>query len=198
MNAVQQADQALLIIIGVSAVLLLAITAVMVGFVVRYRRSRHPVPADIRGNWKLEVMWTLIPTVIALAMFAVGWKSYVGLRTAPEGALEFEVLAQQFSWIFVYPNKAEGVNELVVPHGQAIKLKITSLDVVHGLFLPAFRIKVDAVAGLDTHAWFMADRLGEFDIQCTEYCGTGHSAMLGKLRIVPEAEYQAWIDSHAK
>lgn len=193
MTPVQGVDQAFWYILGISVVLLFGITAVMVYFVVRYRRSKHPVAADIRDNYPLEIVWTIIPTLIALSMFYIGWSSYLGLRTVPDDAMEIEVLAQQYSWIFVYDNDKETENELVVPLGRAVKLNITSLDVLHSFFVPAFRIKVDAVKGMSTYTWFYADELGEYDIECTEYCGVDHSAMVAKLRIVPETEFQSWL-----
>jgi cytochrome c oxidase subunit 2 len=193
MTPVQGVDQAFWYILSISVVLLFGITAVMVYFVVRYRRSKNPVAADIRDNYPLEIVWTIIPTLIALSMFYVGWSSYLGLRTVPDDAMEVEVLAQQYSWIFVYDNDKETENELVVPLGKAVKLNITSLDVLHSFFVPAFRIKVDAVKGMSTYTWFYADELGEYDIECTEYCGVDHSAMVAKLRIVPETEFQSWL-----
>ena len=194
MNPVQGVDQAFWYILGVSIFLLFGITVVMVYFVIKYRRSKNPVASDIRDNYKLEIIWTIIPTLIALSMFYVGWTSYVGLRTVPEDAMEVEVTGQMFSWLFLYENDKETENELVVPQGQAIKLNISSIDVVHSFYLPAFRVKVDAVKGMPTYAWFMADEVGEYDIQCTEYCGTDHSAMVGKLRIVPQEEFDVWIE----
>ena len=190
---VQEVDQAFWYILGVSIVLLFGITAVMVYFVVRFRRSRNPVPSDIRDNYKLEIIWTVVPTLIALSMFYIGWTSYLGLRTVPEDAMEVLVEAQKFSWLFVYENDKESENELVVPKGRAIKLNITSVDVVHSFFLPAFRVKVDAVKGMPTYAWFYADELGEYDIQCTEYCGVDHWAMVAKLRIVSPEDFEAWL-----
>ncbi len=194
MTPVQGVDQAFWYILGISIVLLFAITLVMVVFVVKYRRSRNPVPADIRDNMPLELFWTLIPTLIALSMFYMGWKSYIGLRVVPKGAIEIEVAGQMFSWLFTYENDKESENELVVPLGKPIKLNISSLDVIHSLYIPAFRIKIDAVRGMKTYAWFLADQLGDYDIQCTEYCGTAHSSMTGKLRIVPEDEYRKWLE----
>jgi len=196
MNPVQGVDQAFWYILGISAALLFGITAVMVYFVIRYRRSRNPVPSDIRDNYKLEIIWTLIPTLIALSMFYFGWKSYLGLRAVPEGAMEVEVTGQMFSWLFYYKDAdVESENELVVPVGTPVKLDITSIDVLHSFYVPAFRIKVDAVKGMWTYAWFMPDEPGEFDIQCTEYCGVNHSAMVGKLRIVSADEYNSWLKS---
>lgn len=193
MNPAQGVDQAFWYILGISALLLTGITLVMVYFVVRYRRSKHPVPEDIRDNYKLEIIWTVIPTLIALSMFVIGWRSYVGLREVPEDAIQIEVMAQMFSWIFIYDNDKETENELVVPKGHAVKLNISSLDVLHSFYLPAFRVKVDAVKGMPTYAWFYADEVGEYDIQCTEYCGVDHSAMIATLRIVEEDEYEKWL-----
>lgn len=193
MTPVQGVDQAFWYILGISIILLFGITAVMVYFVVIYRRSKNPVASDIRDNYKLEIIWTVIPTLIALSMFYIGWTSYLGLRTVPDDAMEVLVEAQQFSWLFVYENDKESVNELVVPEGRAIKLNITSVDVLHSFYLPAFRVKVDAVKGMPTYAWFFADEKGEYDIQCTEYCGVDHSAMVAKLRIVPQEEFDAWL-----
>ena len=195
MTPVQGVDQAFWYILGISMLLLFGITVVMIYFVIRYRRSRNPVPTDLRDNYKLEVIWTIIPTLIALSMFYIGWTSYIGLRTVPEDAMEVEVTGQMFSWLFYYEEAdVETENELVVPVGSAVKLNITSIDVLHSFYVPAFRIKVDAVKGMWTYAWFMADEEGEFDIQCTEYCGTDHSAMVGKLRIVSQEDYDNWLD----
>ncbi|WP_310601144.1 cytochrome c oxidase subunit II [Desulfobulbus sp.] len=194
MDPVVGIDRAFWYILVVSAVFLTGITLVMIYFVVRYRRSRHPQPADIRGNWQLELLWTVIPTIIALSMFAVGWKSYTGLRAVPAGAVQIEVLAQMFSWIFVYANDKESENLLMVPEHTPIKLNINSLDVIHSFSLPAFRVKADAVKGLPTYVWFQSGDPGEFDIMCAEYCGIGHSKMLAKLKVVPRGEYDAWLE----
>ncbi len=194
MTPVQGVDQAFWYILGFSIVLLIGITVVMVYFVVKYRRSKNPVASDIRDNYPLEIIWTIIPTLIALSMFYIGWSSYLGLRTVPDDAMEVEVLGQQFSWIFIYENDKETENELVVPLGRAVKLNISSIDVLHSFFIPAFRIKVDAVKGMPTYAWFFADEVGEYDIECTEYCGVDHFAMLAILKIVPEEEFETWLE----
>lgn len=194
MTPVQGVDQAFWYILGISIFLLFGITIVMVYFVIRYRRSKNPVASDIRDNYLLEIIWTIVPTIIALSMFYIGWTSYIGLRTVPEDAIEIDVAGQMFSWLFVYENDKETEDELVVPVGENIKLNVTSYDVLHSLYIPAFRIKVDAVKGMDTYVWFHADKVGEYDIQCTEYCGVGHSSMLAKLRIVPKAQYLQWLD----
>lgn len=196
MDPVVGIDRAFWYIFIISAVLLTGITVVMIFFVIRYRRSRHPVAADIRDNWKLELAWTIIPTLIALSMFVVGWKSYTGLRAVPAGTVQVSVLAQMFSWIFIYENDKESENLLVVPEHTPIKLNIESLDVIHSLYLPAFRVKADALKNYPTYVWFQSREPGEFDILCTEYCGLDHSRMLAKLKVVPKAEYETWLQEN--
>jgi len=193
-NPVTLVDQSFYFIIGFSFVFLFAITLVMIWFVIRYRRSQHPIPSDIRGNLLLETVWVILPAVIALAMFVSGWQSYTGLREVPENALEIEVWGQSFSWLFYYPNDKESENELVVPVNTPVKLIISSSDVIHSLFIPAFRIKTDAVQGLETYAWFLPEKKGEYSFQCAEFCGSGHADMTGVLRVVSKKEYEAWLE----
>ncbi len=194
LDPVAGVDRAFLYIFGFAFALLTFITILMIYFVIRFRASRHPVPEDIRGNTLLEVVWMAIPTLIALSMFYIGWQSYMGLRTVPKDALTIDTTAQMFNWTFTYPNGKESDSELVVPEGRAVKLNITSKDVLHSLSIPAHRIKMDAVPNMTTYTWFRADRLGEYNILCTEYCGVAHSQMLAKLKVVPEAEYLAWLE----
>ncbi len=194
-SSVQQVDYAFYYIIGIAILLLALITGAMIYFAIRYRQKKHPDPKDIRGNLILEIIWMVVPTVIAVSMFVVGWSAYTGLRNVPEGAIEINVYAQMYSWIFVYPNDKETENELVVPLGKPIKLNITSEDVLHGLFIPAYRIKVDAVNGMTTYAWFQAEKTGEHTVKCTEYCGVGHADMTATLRVVTEEEYIKWLES---
>lgn len=164
----------------------------MIGFVIRYSRKRNPVPTDIRGNGLLETAWMVIPTAIALSMFYVGWQSYIALRTVPEGALQIGVVGESFFWTFTYPNGKQA-DTLIVPEGKPVKLNIGSRDVIHSLFIPAFRIKADAVKGLKTYAWFYPQKKGTYTITCAEYCGTGHAAMHTDLKIVSPADYEAWL-----
>ncbi len=194
MNPAKGVDIAFWYILGLSAIVLVGITVVMIVFAVKYRRSKNPVPTDIRDNWMLETVWTVVPTIIFMSMFVIGWSSYLGLRDFPEDGVEVYAYAQQYNWIFVYENDKETEDELVVPYGKPIKLTLTSEDVNHSFFLPAYRVKVDCVPGMETFAWFNADSLGEYDILCTEYCGVDHSAMVAKLKIIPEEEYQAWLE----
>lgn len=192
-NIVKQVDQAFIFLIAVSAVLLIVITGAMIYFIFRYRRSRNPEPSDIRGNVKVEIAWMIIPLIIVMAMFYLGWQSFLGLRTVPSDAINIRVEAMQFAWVFKYPNNKESEGLLMVPRGRSIKLNLTSMDVIHGFYVPAFRIKMDALRNMETYAWFYADRIGNYDIMCTQYCGEGHAEMSATLKIVTEDEYNAWL-----
>ncbi len=192
-NIVKQVDAVFIYIIGFSFLLLIMITAAMIFFLIRYRKSKNRQAADIRGNVKVEIAWILIPTIIVLSMFYFGWESFLGLRAVPPGAIEIDVIGMQYSWMFTYPNKKSSENLLVVPQGKPIKINLTSDDVIHGFYVPAFRIKQDALKNMKTYTWFYADRVGDYHIFCTQFCGEGHADMTAILRIVPEPEYQKWL-----
>jgi len=190
-NLSNPADAVFFFIVGVSVAFLFANTAVMIYFVVRYSRKRNPNPEDVKDNVALEVLWTVIPTILVLIIFFVGWKGFQYMRTVPPDAMPVKVLAQEWSWTFTYENgKQDSV--LRVPVRKPIKLLITSADVLHSLFIPAYRIKEDCVPGMETHLWFLPDQLGSYDLFCTEYCGVGHSAMITKVEVMPEKDFEAW------
>jgi len=195
MSPAQQIDHSFIYILTISVIILIGITITMIYFAIHYSRAKHPKAANIRGNWQLEVIWIIIPTIIALTMFYSGWKSYLAVKNIPPGAMEIKVVGEMYVWLFTYENGRETEGLLVVPEGRAIALDVTSNDVVHSIFIPAFRLKIDAVGGLHNHTWFLADEIGEFDIHCAEFCGVGHSSMDGVLRVVPEAEFKAWLNS---
>lgn len=194
MDVIKTVDATFLYSIGACLLILLLVTAAMIGFLIRYRADRNPNPADIRGNRLLELAWMAVPTIIALVMFYFGWQSFLGLRSAPPDSIPIQVKAMQFAWSFVYPNQKQSEGVLVVPLDRPVKLTLTSLDVVHGFYIPAFRIKTDVLKNMQTHAWFYAGKPGSFDIFCTQYCGVGHADMHAVLRIVSEPEYEEWLN----
>ncbi len=181
-------------IIGISFFFLLLITAIMLWFVWKYRRSRHPRPtSQVTKNVPLEVLWTLIPTVIALSMFYYGWSGYIALQRPPQGAMKVDVTARQWSWTFAYPN-GKTSSKLYVPTGKPVAVDLRSVDVIHSFFIPAFRVKKDAVPGMTTHAWFVATDPGSYDLFCAEYCGAGHSAMITTVEALPPEKFAAWYE----
>jgi cytochrome c oxidase subunit 2 len=189
----QAVDPVFMFIFGACLLLLVGITAAMVWFVVRYRRSRAPEPtSQAAGNLWLEVVWTVLPTVLVLAMFYYGWAGYLALRNAPKGALEVTATARTWSWSFTYGNGRTNTR-LYVPAGKPVLVNLVSQDVLHGFYLPAFRVKRDVVPGMKNQAWFVAPKAGSYDLFCSSYCGAGHSAMITTVEAIPEAEFVVWL-----
>jgi cytochrome c oxidase subunit 2 len=184
-------DNVFLYILIICVFLLGLITFLMVYFVIRYRRERHPKPADIEGSTWLEITWTVIPTLIVLTMFYYGLTGFEFLKKVPEGAMVVKVIARQWSWLFQYENGLQDP-ELRVPVGKPVKLLLTSKDVIHGFYAPAFRIKQDAVPGMTNALWFQPTEVGTFDVLCSQYCGLEHSHMLTKIVVLPQEEFTKW------
>lgn len=192
-SAADQVDMTFFFILGISIVVLILITLTMLFFLYKYHRTRHPVAADIEGNVVVEIIWTIVPAIIFAAMFYYGWTSYKSLRTVPQDAIEINVKSRMWSWRFEYPN-GKASSELFVPLNQAVKLNLTSSDVIHSFYVPAFRIKVDAVPGMDTYTWLKSDKTGTFDIYCAEYCGLKHADMITTVTIMEENEFAQWYE----
>jgi len=168
------------------------VTAVV--FFVKYRRrsesDRTPV---VKPRFVHELLFIGIPLGMFLLWFAIGYPQFVGLQTPPEGAMDVFVQGKKWMWKFAYPGGPSAVDRLRVPQGRPVRLLITSRDVIHSFYVPALRIKQDALPGRYTQIWFTADRAGRYEIFCTEYCGLGHSAMLGELWVMPADEFDAWL-----
>ncbi|HXY55341.1 MAG TPA: cytochrome c oxidase subunit II [Nitrospirota bacterium] len=190
-NLSNPADKVFFFILGISVTFLFLNTAVMIYFVIRYSRKRNPNPEDVRENLPIEILWTVIPTILVLAIFFVGWKGFQYMRTVPPDAMPVKVTARQWSWLFEYENGKQ-YSVLRVPVRKPVKLLITSADVLHSLYIPAYRIKEDCVPGMQTYLWFLPDELGSYDLFCTEYCGMGHSAMITKVEVLTEKDFDAW------
>jgi cytochrome c oxidase subunit 2 len=180
-----------LYILIICVCLLALITFLMVYFVIRYRREKHPQSSDIEGSTWLEITWTVIPTLIVLTMFYYGLTGFEFLKKVPPGAMVVKVIARQWSWLFQYENGIED-SELRVPVGKPVKLLLTSKDVIHGFYAPAFRIKQDAVPGMTNYLWFQATQVGNYDAMCSQYCGLEHAHMLTKIVVMPESEFTKW------
>jgi cytochrome c oxidase subunit II len=164
-------------------------------FVAKYRRKGNSLAtSQVDHSLKLELTWTIIPVVIVVILFVLGFTLFMKMNIAPKDALEIKVTAQRWMWTFDYPEGVNSSSELVVPAGKPVKLLMSSTDVIHSFFVPDFRIKMDVLPNRYTLVWFEAPNAGEHNIFCTEYCGKGHSEMLGKVRVVGEREYAEWIE----
>ena len=152
----------------------------------------HP----IKGHFGLEFLWSAVPSVILLVIFVWGQRPFVRMETPPANAMQVEITGQQWKWTMSYPtlNKVCS-NKLVVPVGQPVKLTMSSVDVIHSFFIPAFRLKRDVVPDRYTGYWFKPTEEGDYTIFCSQYCGQGHSKMTGQVHVVSKAAWKAWLAS---
>jgi len=168
-------------------------------FSIKYRRRRQAqVEAGPSHSTALEVAWSVLPLILVMIIFFWGFRAYMKMSVVPKDALEIKVTGQKWFWSFAYPDGATSVNELVVPVGKPVKLLMSSKDVIHSFFVPGFRLKRDVLPNRYTIAWFEATQEGIFDLFCAEYCGSKHSGMLGKVRVVNDRQYGEWLASSSK
>jgi cytochrome c oxidase subunit II len=161
---------------------------------IKYHKTHEgQIGARIEGNLPLELLWSVIPTIIAMFMFGWGASVYYHLRRPPDEALHIYAVGKQWMWKFQHLEGQREINELHVPAGQPVKVTISSEDVLHSLYFPAFRTKMDAIPGRYTELWFEAQKPGRYHIFCAEYCGTNHSGMIGYVTVLEPAQYQAWL-----
>jgi cytochrome c oxidase subunit 2 len=184
----------LLILCGFMA---LAIFTMIIVFAIRYRRRPGHVAEQIEGSNALEFTWTFIPFGIFLFIFIWGAYIYFKERTPPQGATEVYTVAKQWMWKFQHVEGHREVNELHVPLGRDVRMIMTSQDVIHSFYVPAFRIKQDVLPGRYTVAWFHATKAGTYHLFCAEYCGTMHSGMIGDVVVMEPAQYEAWLSGGA-
>lgn len=172
----------------------LAIGIAIFVFAIQYRRKKaDEIPEQVEGAMVLEITWTVIPFIMALGIFAWGAKIYYNMYTDPKEVLEIFVTGKQWMWRAQHPDGQREINGLHVPLGRRVKLTMTSEDVLHSYFIPAFRTKTDVVPGRYTTTWFEATKTGTFHLFCTEYCGTQHSGMIGTITVLDPADYEAWL-----
>jgi cytochrome c oxidase subunit II len=188
-------NTAFIFILSIIIFFLIAITAVIIYFIIRYRASKNPVASQIHGSTALELTWTVIPLLLVLAMFYYGWTAWKPMESnPPKDAIRVEVTARMWNWIFKYENGTR-LDTLIVPVGKPIALYMNALDVIHSFYIPAFRLKKDINPGTERKAWFVANSPGTYDIFCTEYCGLEHSSMITAVKVLPQQEYDKWYES---
>lgn len=162
-------------------------------FALRYRHTVVDKPTPILGSLSLETTWSLVPFGIFLIFFVWGAVLYFQERTAPADSMEIYVVAKQWMWKLQHADGQREINELHVPVDRDVKLILTSQDVIHSFFVPAFRLKQDVLPGRYTTLWFHAIRPGTYHLFCAEYCGTQHSGMIGSIVVMNPAAYEAWL-----
>jgi cytochrome c oxidase subunit II len=192
-------DLLLLALVSVTVFFTLLIAAVIFYFAIRYRRrSSEHRPPRIVGSLKLELTWTFIPAVIAMGIFLWSVSVYFYLTRPPSNAEEIYVVAKQWMWKIQHRGGQREINELHVPAGTPIKLTLTSEDVIHSFFVPAFRVKADVLPNRYVHTWFEAVKPGTYPLFCSQYCGTGHSDMTGWVVVMEPDDYDAWLAGQAE
>ncbi len=186
-------DRAFWIITAICVVLFVGIALVMGMFAFTYHRSKRPTIEQIAGNNTLEVIWTILPTILVFYIFYVGYADFLNMRQVPEDAMVVEVTGKKWAWEYYYPEEDIMTNTLVVPVNQPVKFLLHSTDVLHSFYLPDFRVKEDCVPGREGYMWLKAEVVGTYNIFCAEYCGQSHSTMLSELEVVDQKSYKNWV-----
>ena len=184
--------------LAITAFFTALICVLILFFAVKYRRgSRANRSNPVTHNTALEVFWMGVPLLLALIMFVVGTYVYFHLYDYPPDASEIYVLGRQWMWETQHPEGRREINALHVPVGRPIRLTMTSQDVIHSFYIPAFRVKQDVLPGRYTSMWFQATKPGTYHLFCAEYCGTLHSGMIGNVVVMEPSEFEEWLSSGA-
>jgi len=193
-SAAAKVDALMLFEIGVTIFFSVAICLLVVGFGIRFRRGnpvdRSNAPTHSRA---MEAAWIIIPMILSVLMYVWSTRLFFELYEPPVDAAQVDVVGKQWMWYLQHPQGRSETNELHVPLGRPVKLNMTSQDVIHSFFIPAFRVKQDVLPGRYTSLWFEPTQAGVFDLFCAEYCGTNHSIMIGKVHVMEPADYEAWL-----
>ncbi len=189
-----QFDKLFLFLIGVSVFFASLICILILVFVFKYRRRPGNLRgAEISGDLRLEILWTAIPLGLTMVMFVWGAKLYFVTFHPPPNALEVSVVGKQWMWKVQHAEGQREINELHIPVGRPIKLVMTSQDVIPDFFVPAFRVKKDVLPGRYTTVWFEATKPGDYHLFCSQYCGTDHANMIGRVIVMSQSDYEAWL-----
>jgi len=182
---------------GVTLFFTLLISATLIFFIIRYRRrTPYEIPRPVAGSHKLETVWTIIPFMIAMTMFGWGATLYFEQYKPPHNAIEVYVVGKQWMWKLQHATGQREINQLHVPVGRKVKLIMTSEDVIHDVFIPAFRTKADVVPGRYTTLWFEATKTGTYHLFCAEYCGMNHSGMTGSVVVMEPRDFDNWLSGN--
>jgi cytochrome c oxidase subunit 2 len=187
-------DALLAYLLVVTGLMTVAIASLIVHFSIRYRRRPgNEVATQIRGSHRLELAWTVAPLLLLTVMYAWGASIYFWAYTPPPDALEVYGVGKQWMWKLQHLSGQREINELHVPVGRPVRVLLTSQDVIHSFFVPAFRVKSDAIPGRYTELWFEATQPGRYHLFCAEYCGTLHSGMIGSVVAMEPAGFEEWL-----
>jgi cytochrome c oxidase subunit 2 len=187
--------------LGVTVFFTLLIAGLILVFAVRYRsgaKANRRVSHSRLLHWGIEIGWMTVPLAILLVAFAAGAAVYVEQHQSPADPIEVSVVGKQWMWKVAHESGRREINSLHVPAGRAVRLRLTSEDVIHSFFVPVFRVKQDVVPGRYTSMWFEPTKPGRYHLFCAEYCGTDHSRMRGEVVVQSPEEYAAWAAAEAE
>ena len=189
-------DQLMIALLAMALFFIVVVAGPILFFSYKYRRS-NPANRTMRHRETLtiEIAWTVIPLLIALGFFVTAASIYFRQRHPPANAMEIHVIGKQWMWKIQHPQGKREINELHLPLGIPVKLLMTSQDVIHSFYIPAFRVKQDVLPGRYTSLWMVPSKPGEYHLFCTQYCGTGHAQMTGTVTVMSKADYQRWLSS---
>jgi cytochrome c oxidase subunit 2 len=190
----ESVDQLYFILTGITLFFTVLIFSIIFYFMVKYRRRPgNEVPPDTHAPLVLELAWTIIPSIICVFLFVATAEVYVRNSRPPAASSEVFVIGKQWMWHLQHSEGPREINELHVPVGTPIKLTMTSQDVIHDFYIPAFRVKKDVVPGRYSSIWFQATEVGTYHLFCAQYCGTTHSGMIGWVYVMTPADYATWL-----
>ena len=181
-------------LVGLAVFFSLLIAGLIVFYAIRFKRQTPTsVGAAIHGGLMLEVTWSVIPFLITMVIFVWGASVFFAMAHPPNETIDIYAVGKQWMWKFQHLDGQREINELHVPVGRPVRIIMTSEDVIHDLFVPAFRIKADVLPGRYTSIWFEPTKPGRYHLFCAEYCGTKHSGMTGQVVVMDATEYQTWL-----
>jgi cytochrome c oxidase subunit II len=186
-------DALYIFLLMVSGIMVAMIFSVLTVFAIRFRRRKGQRAQQIEGSHQLEVTWSIIPFCVMMVFYIWGAVIFFQERTPPQDATEVYTVAKQWMWKFEHKGGQREINELHVPVGRDVKMIMTSQDVIHSFFVPAFRLKQDVVPGRYTTLWFHATKPGTYHLFCSQYCGTQHAGMIGWITVMEPRDYEAWM-----
>ena len=187
-------DNLYFFILAVTAFFALLVVVLLLYFAVKYRDDTGlKVGAPITGSIPLEIGWSLVPFFVAMAIFVWATVVFFQIVRPPDQALELYATGKRWMWRVQHPDGQREINQMHVPIGRPVKVTFTSEDVLHDLYIPAFRVKADAIPGRYSTIWFTPTKTGEYHLFCAEYCGTKHSGMIGTVYVMEQDDYQQWL-----
>jgi len=193
-NLAPEVDNLYFFVLAVTGFFALLVAALVVIFAIKYRdETGQKVGADIHGSIPIEIAWSIIPFLISMVIFVWATVVFFHIIRPPDQTLDIYSTGKRWMWRFQHLDGQSEINELHLPLGRPVKITFTSEDVLHSLFIPAFRVKADAIPGRYSSIWFTPTKVGEYHLFCAEYCGTKHSGMIGTVIVQDQNDYQLWL-----